>query len=345
MMTVSSAPPSLAIAPTRLLYPSSVIVAAAFLLMLLIPVFGSPVIVDICFRTGSLIILAVSWNLMASAGLISLGHSAFFGLGGYVGILSANLLGMPFWLTLLSALVAGALLGSAIALITGRLRGIFFAITTLATSEGLRVLAVMLPDLTGGAKGAYLAAKSAPGALPVNLTMSAATVMACLIVLAISRSRYHFALRAMRANEQASQMLGIFPLKFRLAIMAISGAMASIVGCIEVWHGGYLDPAIAFDLHITIIAQIAPILGGIYTLFGPVIGAVVTVAIGDATRLILGHIQGASLFVFGIVLVACVLYLPNGLWGGLQHLARPQPKPHPIAKARSPRTDTIGSGQ
>lgn len=306
--------------------PSNIVAAAGFLAVLLIPLFGSPAIVDVGFRTASLIILAVSWNLMASAGLISLGHSAFFGLGAYVGILSANLLAMPFWLTLIAATAAGALLGAAIALITGRLRGIYFAITTLAASEGLRVLAVMLPDITGGAKGAYLAAKSAPGILPVNLTMSGAMVLACLIVWGISRSRYHFALRAMRANESASQMLGIFPLKFRLAIMVVSGALASVVGCVEVWHTGYLDPAIAFDLHITIIAQIAPILGGIYTLWGPVIGAIVSVLLGDATRLAFGHVQGASLFVFGVVLVACILYLPNGLWGGLGRVFRSPPR-------------------
>ena len=88
------------------------------------------------------------------------------------------------------------------------------------------------------------------------------------------------------------------------------------------WHGGYLDPAIAFDLHTTIIAQIAPILGGIYTLVGPILGAVVTVFLGDATRIVFGHLQGASLFVFGILLVICVLYLPNGMWGALEKLLR-----------------------
>lgn len=258
---------------------------------------------------------------MASAGLISLGHSAFFGLGAYVGILFANHFAMAFWQTLIAATIAGGLLGSALALLTGRLRGIYFAITTLAMSEALRILALM-PDVTGGAKGAYLAANPHPGALTVNLTMNFAVIASCLLVWWISCSRYHYALRAMRANEHASQMIGIFPLKFRVAIMAISGAMASIVGCIEVWHGGYLDPAIAFDLHVTIIAQIAPILGGIYTLSGPVIGAFATIILGDATRFAFGHMQGVSLLMFGLVLVGCVLYLPHGILGWMQGLYR-----------------------
>ena len=86
--------------------------AGGLLVILLVPVFGSPSAIDITFRACSLIALAVSWNLMASAGLISLGHSAFFGLGGYVVILSANLLGMPFWISLIASLAAGALFGS-----------------------------------------------------------------------------------------------------------------------------------------------------------------------------------------------------------------------------------------
>lgn len=292
--------------------------AACALGLLLVPALGSPTAVDLAFRTGSLIALAISWNLMASAGLISLGHSAFFGLGAYVGILSTNLLGAPFWLSLLGSLLAGTLLGSGLALVTGRMRGIYFAITTLATSEGLRVIAVMLPDLTGGAKGAYLNTANTPGVLAINLAMSLVAVAACVVAWLIARSRFHYAFRAMRANEAASQMLGIFPLKYRTAIMALSGGMASLVGGVEVWHGGYLDPAVAFDLHITITSQIAPILGGIYTLSGPILGAVATVFLGDLTRIALGHISGASLLVFGLVLVLCILYLPQGIQGGLR---------------------------
>jgi branched-chain amino acid transport system permease protein len=289
-------------------------------LALLMPLFGTPMMVDFAFRACSLVVLAVSWNLMASAGLISLGHSAFFGLGAYAAILTANASGAPFWLTLVIALAAGTLLGSGLALVTGRMRGIYFAIATLAVSEGLRVVAVMLPDLTGGAKGAYLASKNFPGVISINLAMGIAAVGTCLIAWAISRSRYHFAFRAMRANEHAAQMLGIYPLKYRVAITAVSGSVASLVGGIEVWHGGYLDPGIAFDLHITITSQIAPILGGLYTLSGPVLGAIATILLGDATRIGLGHIQGASLLFFGMVLVVCILYLPQGIRGGLSEL-------------------------
>lgn len=294
----------------------------AAIAVLAIPIVGTPGWMDFGFRTCSVVVLAVSWNMMASAGLISLGHSGFFGLGAYAAILSANRLGAPFAVSLIGSLAAGALLGSGLALITGRMRGVYFAIATLATSEGLRVAAVMLPDLTGGSKGAYLTVANPPGVTAVHLAMSAAAVVACLTAWAISRTRYHFAFRAMRANEAASQMLGIFPLKYRTAIMAVSGAMASLAGGVDVWHGGYLDPAVAFDLGVTITSQIAPTLGGIYTLGGPIIGGIATVFLGDATRLALGQIEGGSLLVFGLALVACVLYLPQGVMGAIGSLRR-----------------------
>lgn len=306
--------------------PSVALWIAAFVFLLLVPILGRSGLVDVGFRIGSLIILAVSWNLMASAGLISLGHSAFFGLGAYVGILSANRLGLPFPIALIGSMLVGGLAGLGLALATGRLRGIYFAIATLAMSEGLRVIAVMLPDMTGGAKGAYLDSGRFPGVTIVNISMSLGAAAVCIVAWVVARSRYHFAFRAMRANENAAQMLGIYPLKFRAAITALSGAMASMAGGIEVWHGGFLDPAIAFDLHNTITSQIAPILGGIYTLTGPILGAVATVLLGDAARIALGHIQGASLLLFGLILVGCVLYLPNGIQGGLDRVFKDKNK-------------------
>lgn len=288
------------------------------LAVLLVPFSDSPIAIDIGFRICMLIILAVSWDLMAGAGLISLGHSAFWGLGNYAAIISANGLGFNLALSLLPATLSGALLGAGLAVITGRLRGIYFAISTLAASEGLRVLAVMLPDVTGGSNGIYLDTTLAPNPLVVNITGSIGAIAGAIVAVLIARSRYHFALRAMRNNESAAQMLGIEPLRYRVGIMAISGAMASLAGGISMWRGGYLDPSMAFDLLTTINTQIASILGGIYTIPGPIIGAAAAIALGELTRIFFGQFVGVSLFIFGIVLTLLVLRLPNGIYGGLR---------------------------
>src|SRR5512140_135905 len=120
---------------------------------LALPFFSTAVVNDWIVSAASLMILAYSWNMAANAGLISLGHSAFWGLGSYAAILAANRLGWPLVFSLVPAVAAGAAVGALLAVITGRLRGIFFAISTLALSEGLRVLAIMTPGFTGGGEG------------------------------------------------------------------------------------------------------------------------------------------------------------------------------------------------
>lgn len=282
-----------------------------------LPFVASAVVNDWIVSAASLMILAISWNLAANAGLISLGHSAFWGLGSYTAILAANKLGLPMAVSLVPAMLVGALAGGALAVITGRLRGIFFAISTLALSEGLRVLAVMLPGLTGGGEGMYMNPKLRMGPEFVAALMVVGAVASVWLSWVLSRMPSHFAFRAMRANEAAAEMLGVHPVRFRVGVLALSGAMAAFAGGVRVWYGGFIDPGIAFDLHITILAQIAPILGGIHTLVGPVIGALLGVLLSEATRIWLGT-KGFSLLVYGLALVLCILFLPNGVWGGIR---------------------------
>lgn len=282
-----------------------------------VPFGATAVVNDWLLSAASLVIIAVSWNLAANAGLISLGHSAFWGIGSYAAILAANKLGVGLAWSLLPAIVLGAVVGALLAVITGRLRGIFFAISTLALSEGLRVLAVMLPGFTGGGEGMYLDQKLRvpPGTVVAFMVVGA--LAAVWLAWALSRTPWHYAFRAMRANESAAQMLGVKPVRFRVGVLALAGAMASFAGGVRVWYGGFIDPGIAFDLHVTILAQIAPILGGIHTLAGPVIGAFLGVLLSEGTRIWLGA-KGVSLLVYGVALVLCILFLPQGVWGGMR---------------------------
>jgi branched-chain amino acid transport system permease protein len=274
-----------------------------------------PQVNDWIFQISMLAIVAISWNLMASAGLVSLGHAAFWGVGSYCGMIAAVRFGLPLAGGILLAVAIGALLGCVVAWATGRLSGLFFAISTLALAEGLRTTSVMLPGLTGGAEGLYL-----PQTLQVSRTtlyaVGAVAAVACATAsIWLARTSFNYACRAMRNNESAAQMLGLDPLRYRMAIMAISAAMAAGAGAISNCYGGYLDPDVAFNLHITIESQIAPILGGIYTVAGPIVGAVGIVALSEGTRLALGAQEGASQLAYGIVLVLGVLFMPRGLYG------------------------------
>lgn len=304
--------------PDRRRAAIAVVVACALVSM---PFVVGPVVDDWIVSAASLVVLAISWNLASNAGLISLGHSAFWGIGSYTAVLVANRSGIPLAVALVPAMLAGGLLGAFLAIVTGRLRGIFFAISALAMSEGLRIVAVMLPDVTGGGEGLYVVPTLRVAPAAIASLMVAGAVFAFALSWWMSRTSWHYAFRAMRANESAAQMLGVPPIRFRIAILAVSGAMTAFAGALSIWYGGFIDPNIAFDLRITILAQIAPILGGVNTLVGPVVGAALSTVLSEATRIWLGT-HGVSLLIYGLALVLCILYLPHGIWGAVDGLRR-----------------------
>ncbi|MCO5155879.1 MAG: branched-chain amino acid ABC transporter permease [Aquamicrobium sp.] len=293
---------------------TSLVVISA-IVFLGVTLLSGPQVGDWMFRISTLMMLAISWNLMANAGLISLGHSAFWGVGSYAAILSANAWGLPIYLSLIVSMVFGSLLGLFLAVATGRLRGIFFAISTLALSEGLRISAFMMPEITNGAVGLFLNQALRPSTTLLYVVGCVGAVIAVVVSVVLSRSRFHFACRAMRNNEPAAQMLGIRPYTYRIVLLAISGAMASCAGGINAWYGGYLDPEVAFTLHFTILSQIAPILGGVHTLVGPIIGSFAIVGLAEASRIFFGQQEGFSQLIYGLVLIVGILFMPAGIWG------------------------------
>jgi branched-chain amino acid transport system permease protein len=276
---------------------------------------GAPVLNDWLFRVSLLALLTVSWNLMANAGLISLGHAAFWGAGTYATVLLANAFGASPLLMLPGACIFGAALGLVLAVATGRLRGIFFAISTLALSEGLRVVAFMLPGVTGGASGVFVgeAWRASPHASLIAAVIVAAVSLALMGLLTLSP--IFFASRAMRNNERSAQMLGLDPRRYRMIVLTIAGAVAAVAGGLSIAYSSYVEPEAAFSMEFTIFPQIAALLGGLYTVWGSGIGAIAIVTMQDLTRSLLTGRPGVSLATFGCLLVLCVLYMPRGVAG------------------------------
>ncbi len=289
--------------------------AAALVAALVLPSFLSPGLDDWCTRLSTLLLVAISWNMMANAGLISLGHAGFWGLGAYTAALFANVTHLPFWISFVPSLAIGALFGVALAYVTGRLRGLFFAISTLAMSEALRVIALMVPKLTGGAEGLFVLDELRPDRTTLTRVALCLSIGAIAASYLLTKSRYQFALRAMRDSESAVQMLGVNPRRYRAGVTALSGALASCAGVVSVWYTGYLDPHAAFDLKVTITAQIAPLFGGLYTVAGPVLGSIAILTISELTRLQFGYSAGVGLLAYGIILVFGVLFMPTGIVG------------------------------
>ena len=124
----------------------------------------------------------------------------------------------------------------------------------------------------------------------------------------------------MRSHEGAAQMLGIDPRRYRTIVIAMAAGLASGAGAINSIYGGYLDPSIAFSLKTTIESQIAPILGGLYTIAGPVLGSALLVGLSELTRSLFGSNEGVSQLIYGAILAAAVLFMPFGLVGAWRKL-------------------------
>ncbi|WP_018261794.1 branched-chain amino acid ABC transporter permease [Methylobacterium sp. WSM2598] len=271
----------------------------------------------------------LGWNVLGGfGGQYSFGHAAFFGTGAYATAVLQLRFGWNAW----AGLAAGIGLGTATGLLIGTLsfraglRGSYFALVTLAFAEVFRILA-NAADLTGGAAGLLLTLQPGFGTMQfVDRRLF------CLLVLGfvgaallasrwIERSRFGAQLIAVRENEEAARALGVDALRVKLGAIALSAAITAAAGALYVQHFLYLDAGVAYGTWISVEALLAPIVGGIGTAFGPLVGALALQGLGEATKHLSGGVPGLDLVVFGICLVAVIAFAPQGLIGLLRRRA------------------------
>jgi branched-chain amino acid transport system permease protein len=253
------------------------------------------------------ITLAQSWNIIAGfAGQVNLGHAAFFGLGA----LTARTLwiaGVPIGL----AMAAGAGVAAAFALVIGaaafRLRGAYFAIGTLALGEILRAtVGNMLPEIST-LSAPTIAAYRLSLRYYLALGLASASVLA---VAALARSRLGLGMQAIREDEDAAEASGVAALSLKLWALALSTGLAGAAGGLFAYYHISYYPAHAFSPTWTFDALLATFIGGVGTLHGPVLGAVLYVFLKEylTVRWVDFH-----LLIFGVLFIAIVLIFPGGL--------------------------------
>jgi branched-chain amino acid transport system permease protein len=271
---------------------------------------------------------AQGWNILGGyGGQFSFGHAAFFGTGAYAMALLQVRFGINPWLALPIAIACGGAVGAVIGLLSFRakLRGSYFALVTLAFAEVLRILANAW-TFTGGAAGVLVPLRLDPG----NFQFSdrsflywialAAVGGTMVLTLALARSRFGAHLVAVRENEEAARALGVDTLRVKLGAITLSAALTAGAGCLYTQKFLYLDANIAYGPWISVEALLAPIIGGLGTVFGPVLGTLVLLGLGEATKTALtavfgGALPGIDLVVFGVLLIITVAYAPRGLLG------------------------------
>jgi branched-chain amino acid transport system permease protein len=200
------------------------------------------------------------------------------------------------------------------------LRGSYFALVTLAFAEVFRIVSVSVP-FTGAGVGLMLPLKT--GLAQMQFADRRGFVLLALALLTLGllasvwvrHSRFGAWLQAVRDNEDAARAVGVDPFREKLGAISLSGGLMGAAGAFYVQVFQYIDPGLAYGPSTSVEALVAAIVGGLGTLWGPVLGAVVLHLLGDLTRNLFGELPGINMIIYGAVLIAIVMFAPRGLLG------------------------------
>jgi branched-chain amino acid transport system permease protein len=275
--------------------------------------------------------LGVAWNILGGyAGQVSLGHAAFFGCGAYVSTLLLTSYGLSPWLGMLAGAATAALFAVAIGWPCFRLRGHYFAMATIAVGEIVQAV-VTNSDALGGAVGLYLPLEERgvwgftfkASKLPYHFIALALLALSLAVNWAVARSHVGYYLRAIKDDPDAARSVGVSLTRYKLVAIAISSALTAAGGTLYAQKELYIDPGSTLSTALSIKISLAVILGGVGTLLGPVLGALLLIAIEEGSRTAFGGTgRGTDLVVYGLLIVGFAVFKPGGVVGWTADLER-----------------------
>jgi branched-chain amino acid transport system permease protein len=305
---------------SRDLWPAAALIGA----LALVPVLQLPnTAINFLVTTLIITLTAQGWNILAGyAGQYSFGHAAFFGTAAYATAVLQTKLGLNAWAGFVVAVALAALAGWVIGFLAFRagLVGSYFALVTLAFAEVFRILANAW-SVTGGAAGILVKLQPSAGNFQfqsrtvffyIALAMVAAVM---LLTRALEQRRLGAYMIAVRENEAAAKALGVDTLATKLWAITLSAGITGAAGALYLQYFLFVDSSIAYGAHLSVEALVAPIVGGLGTVLGPVVGALALHGIGEVTKLYAGRIPGIDLVLYGVILIATVAFAPQGLIG------------------------------
>jgi len=274
--------------------------------------------------------LGQCWNICYGyAGILSFGHAAFFGIGAYTSTLLLLNYGMSPWVGILFAGSTAALLGLVMGIPTLKLKGAYFALATIAVSEMVRLLTLKLDFITNGALGLLLPTNLSPldfyfyDAFHWFLVIFIMLCTLLFISYRFENSRLGIASLAIKNDEIASAALGVYPFKIRMIVLALSAFFTGIGGVFYAQFVGYIRPDIVLTPVISDQILLVPLLGGVGTLMGPVIGAIIFIILKHLfLALFGGGTAGAYLIIYGALIVIVARFMPQGIYPLLRSAVR-----------------------
>jgi len=282
------------------------------------------------------VVIGSGWNVIAGyTGQVSFGDAAFFGTGAYTAGILTTKLGLSAWW----GMAFGGIMAMAIAFPFGwicfRLRGAYFALASLALNEVMRHIATIWESLTDGMVG-ILIMPSFVSKVPYYYIALGLAVVSVITVQVVMKSKWGYYFLSIREDQDAAESLGIDTHHYKMLSLNIAAFLTGMAGALFMNYMGFIDPEVVFSLHdISIMAILVGIVGGVGTLYGPVVGAFVMVAVHEFFRTgFFGFFKGlaaltgsdslltaakyighAHVLGFGILVVLVILLLPNGIVG------------------------------
>ncbi|HEX7927322.1 MAG TPA: branched-chain amino acid ABC transporter permease [bacterium] len=275
-------------------------------------------------------LVGTAWALMGRFGLVSFGHSAFMGAAVYTSALLWNYFRLTPWI----GMPAGIAVSLALAFVVGypcfRLQvvGHYFGLLTLALGEVVRLLIIAMRDVTGGSLGmtpnrvrdadvSWSALQFADKRYFYYIAL-ALWVLGLYIWNRVDRSKLRNALEAISEDEVAAASIGIHVTSAKMRITLLSAGLAALGGIFIGQYNMYLSPEYA-SIGLSLQIVFASIVGGMYSLLGPTVGAALTLALAESLRNFFGtKFVGAPEIVFGLLLILFIIFMPNGIYGALE---------------------------
>ncbi len=266
-------------------------------------------------------ILGMGWNVVGGfCGQVSNGHSMFYGLGAY----SVGLTLQYFGWSPLITIPLGMLFSAGLAFLIGkpvlRLKGHAFAICTMALAECMRYICVNV-KFTNGAKGVAMFDKKLNSILFLQFKETkiyfyiylVIMLIVLLVIKKLSKCRFFYYLRTIRGNEEAAASVGIDVSKYKIYAYMLSAAIVSLGGSLYAQYILYFDPASMMTLNVSMMIVLVSVMGGIGTVTGPILGAIIIECLSEYTRSFLGKFGGLDMVLYGGLVIIIVLFLPGGL--------------------------------
>lgn len=307
-----------------------VAVAVLAIVLLVLPqVVSSSFAVDIFIRILLFAFIGVAWNLMGGyAKQLSLGHVAYFGLGAYTSTIMQVDFGISPWIGMVVGGVVAMIASLPIGWLCFRLRGPYFTIATIATAQVLMLIFLKFRNLAWGAEGTTIPnLGDAPLMMQFDDKSSYYYVVLGLLAIALAitswveRSWVGYYLLAIGEDEDAAEAIGVDGPKMKRLIYLISAFLTGMAGTFYTQYIYFIDPTTAFNFNISIEAALVSIVGGIGTLWGPVIGTVLLETTSALLQSWLGNsIAGIQLTVYSLILMAVILWRPTGIMGFINEI-------------------------